>query len=510
MTSFISFPWPSRHSTRGRVAALAACVALAGCTTVGPDFQPPAVTAPADWNDWRSGDAALRIAQAQAQAHEASELEARWWTALGDAHLDRLEAEALAASPDLASAALRFAQARLQRDNVQAQGGPRVGLNAAATRQRSSEFDPGTRMADVLGGGNREQLVSALSRPMSLYQVGFDAAWEPDFWGRVRRSVEAADADVAQQAALLDLARLALVSEVARHYVELRTTQRHLALLQEDEKALGERMDILADKVRRGALSDFDLQRQRTELQALQAQRAPLLAQEAASIGQLGVLLGQPPGTLRAQLVQQQWVPYATLPDLRLGLPSELAMRRPDIRSAQAQLHRATAHIGVAQAALYPSIRLGARVGTLSYQGSEFGSWGSRMWSIGPSLDLPLFDRGQRQRTVQLRELQQQEAAIQFQKTVLQAWQEIDDALNRYAAEQLRGVDLAARVATTEDALQLAHARYRRGATDYLAVIDAQRSQVQARRDLVSSQGAQWLQFVRVNKALGNVDVAAP
>jgi NodT family efflux transporter outer membrane factor (OMF) lipoprotein len=329
-------------------------------------------------------------------------------------------------------------------------------------------------------------------------------SWELDFWGRVRRSVEAADADMARQAALLDLARLGLASEVARHYLDLRTTQRQIRLAQEDEAMLQERLDLLDAQVRGGLVNHLNLERQRTELAAVKAQIPPLLAQEATSANQIALLVGKHPGELRDMLGAGEPRPPNALPDLSMGLPSELALRRPDIRSAEARLHQATAQIGVAQADLYPSIRINASFGLESYLSSEFANWGSRSWSIGPVLDLPLFDGGRRKSVVHLRELQQQEAAIDYHRTVLQAWQEIDDALNGYVSERQQGEALSARVDSARDAYQLAQARYDGGIEDFTTVLDAQRVFLQTRRDLVASEGRLGVRYVTLNKALGN------
>jgi NodT family efflux transporter outer membrane factor (OMF) lipoprotein len=329
-------------------------------------------------------------------------------------------------------------------------------------------------------------------------------SWELDFWGRVRRSVEAADADVAQQAALLELARLTLASDLARHYLELRTTQRLTRLAREDVAALQERLDILDARVRGGVLDHLDLQRQRADLDAVKAQIPGLLAQEAASMNQIALLTGKHPGELNEMLAAVREQGPDTLPDLSPGLPSELALHRPDIRSAEARLHRATASIGVAQADLYPSIRIGASFGLESYIGSKFADWGSRTWSIGPTLDLPLFDRGRRKGVVQLRELDQQEAAVDYQRTVLRAWQEIDDALSGYAAERQQSEEQSRRVESARDAYQLAQARYDGGMTDFVVVLDAQRVFLQARRDLASSESRLAVRYVTLNKALGN------
>ena len=197
-------------------------------------------------------------------------------------------------------------------------------------------------------------------------------------------------------------------------------------------------------------------------------------------------------------------------PDLALGLPSEVARRRPDIRAAEARLRSATANIGVAKADLYPHVTLGAHFGYESYSSGEFGDWGSRAWSVGPSLDLPLFDHGRRKSVVVLRELQQQEAAVAYQRTVLRSWQEIDDALSGYASARAKTRQLADRVRSAKDACDLTQARYDAGAVDFVTLLDSQRALLQARRDRVASQGQLDIEFVAVNKAVGNVPDSSP
>ena len=485
------------HRLHFGFAACALALALTGCAAVGPDFVKPTPAAPNDWTSWRSGDASLRIPNEATQA-----LPAMWWQAFNDATLNELQRCAFDASPDLQTATLRFAQARAQRSTVAAQRGPEVNASGSATRQRQSESGASTRMLGIMGAD--PSMTELLAEPFTLYQAGFDASWELDLWGRVRRSVEAADADVGQQAALLDLARLSLASDVTRNYFELRTAQRQIRLMREDIVALEDRAGLLQARVDGGVLDHTDLQRQRAELAALKAQLPPLLAQEAANANQIALLLGERPGALQAELAPRDVDAKTALPDLALGLPSEVAQQRPDIRAAAARLHSATANIGIAKASLYPSIRLGAKFGFESYLSGEFADWGSRTWSVGPSLNLPIFDHGRRTATVQLRELQQQEAAVNYQKTVLKAWQEIDDALSAYSAEQQQAQELQARSDAASDAYQLAQARYDGGATDYTAVLDSQRSYLQARRDLAANQGRLATRFITVNKALGN------
>lgn len=276
-------------SPRLVLTACALAFALAGCA-VGPDFTRPETAAPDDWNSWRSADDALRAPLAATPA-----LPSQWWLAFGDPVLNQLQQRAVAASPDLRTAALRYAQARVQRGVVAAQRAPEIDASGGITRQRQSEYGAGTRMIDAIGG-DRETLAKALSEPFTLYQAGFDASWELDLWGRVRRSIEAADADVVRQAALLDLARLTLASDVARNYFELRTAQRQIRLAREDIAALEERMRILAARAQGGTVGQLDLEQQRADLANTRAQLPPLLAQAAASINQIALLLGERPG----------------------------------------------------------------------------------------------------------------------------------------------------------------------------------------------------------------------
>lgn len=480
---------------------LAACVlalTLTGCA-VGPDFVRQTPAAPDDWTTWRSAHESLRTPVGAEKPWPS-----QWWQTFNDPVLDSLVQRALTSSPDLQTAALRFAQARVQRSTTAAQRGPEVGMSAGVNRQRQSEYGAGMRMLEVIPG-DQQAFVDFLTEPFTLYQAGFDASWELDLWGRVRRSIESADADVSQQSALLKLARLTLASDVARNYFELRTTQRQIRLAREDIAALEERLDILEARVKGGVIDHLNLEQQRAELAAIKAQLPGLLAQEGASANQIGLLLGERPGALRDTLVAPAADDgKAALPDLALGLPSEVAQQRPDIRAAEARLHRATAKIGVAQADLYPSIRLGARFGYDSYLSGEFSDWGSRTWSLGPSLNLPLFDGGRRKSVVQLRELEQQEAAVSYQQTVLKAWQEIDDALSAYTAEQQQAQQLEVRVRSARDAYQLAQARYEGGTVDFITVLDSQRGYLQARRDLAASEGRLNTRYVTINKVIGN------
>jgi NodT family efflux transporter outer membrane factor (OMF) lipoprotein len=480
--------------------ALLAAATLAGCA-VGPDFKPPAPEAPADFSAWHGGSDELLDAQRTAPTASAAP---QGWSMFGDPVLDALEARALAANQDLQTAALRFAQSRAQHAVVESQRGIQVNASAGLTRLRESENGEFTRLIGAINPANREQLVQILAEPHNFYQAGFDASWEIDLWGRVRRSIESSDASVAASQAMLAQVQLSVQAEVARRYFELRATQRQVRLARDDIAAAEETLELVKARTDGGLTTDLDVTRQSAQAADLRARLPQLLAQEAQSVNQITLLVGERPGALQPQLAPRpDAMAPAALPDLSLGLPSDLALRRPDIQMAQAQLHAATANIGVAVGDLYPRITLGAKFGFESVDGDSFSDWGSRTWSIGPSLQLPIFDHGRRRATVELRELQQQEAAVAYQQTVLKAWHEIDDALTAYTAERRRNADLAVKERSSRDALQLARVRYDHGLTDFLVQLDAERTWLQAQRDYTESSSRLALGLVAVSKALG-------
>lgn len=478
-----------------------AVLSIAGCT-VGPDFVSPQPAAPDDWSSWHSGDSSLALQTATDRP-----MPADWWTLFGDPVLDRLEQQALAASPDIETAALHYAQARVELEGAGAAGLPQINADAAVNRNRQSEYGASTRLFDVIGA-DRNTLAKFLSQPYTLYRGGFDASWELDLWGKVRRTIEQAGAKATQQEALLDLSRLSVVSEVAQAYFDLRTAQRQIGISQDDIALLQDRSGLVAARVKGGLEDHSGLERENAALNALLASLPSLKAREAMQINQIALLLGRHPGELNGDLRATGTAAGPDLPDLSLGMPSQVALNRPDVRAALAQLHAATAGIGVATADLYPSIRLGGGFNLESYRSQNLFDWASRSWSIGPSIDLPLFDGGRRRSVVKLRKLETREAAVGYERTVLKAWQEIDDALSGYTSDRLQHESLVARERNTANALGLVEARYNAGAVNYLPVIDARRIHLQAMRDLGDNEGRLRIHFVALNKAIGNAPQA--
>lgn len=488
---------PESTAKNGLCAAL---IVLLGACAVGSEYKAPELVAPADWKSWHGGAAKL----AEPAARSASSGALPGWRDFGDPVLARLLDEFERGNPDLASATLRFAQSRAQRLTVTAQRGPNIDGRGAANRQKISENGNSTRSLAVIAPANRDALAGKLADPYSLYQAGFDASWELDLWGRVRRNIEAADANVeAARESLADV-KLALETELARRYFELRGAQQQIRLARAQIEASEQTLNLTQAQQKSGLVNALTLSQQRSLLADQRARLPQLEAQEALASNQITLLLGRQPGSLNAELADDGGSLSPTaLPELKLGLPSDLARRRPDIRRAEAQLHGAVASVGAAEAELYPRIVLGASFGLESTSTSRFGEWGSSQWAVGPSLSVPLFDQGRRRATIRLRELQQQEAAVALQQTVLRAWHEVDDALNAYAAERDRNARLAEKTASSREAHALARARVASGLADSLIELDARRTLLQAQRDEVDSTSRLFTDFAVIRKALG-------
>jgi NodT family efflux transporter outer membrane factor (OMF) lipoprotein len=471
-----------------------------GCAAVGPTFERPTPATPPTFATWHGGDAAL----AAGPATSAPSTTAERWRSLSDPVLDRLLALAAAGNLDLLAAATRVLEARALEASASAQHGPQVGASAGVPRQRQSEDGAPTRLIRIIPGIPQDQVISLLSQPFTLYQAGFDASWELDLWGRVRRSVEAAQAQTEQSRADAALMRLTVTAELVKTYHQLRSLQSQLALAKDEARVAGESETLLAAQVRGGLIDDAPLVRQRLQDADALARVESLTAQEAAATNRLTLLCGQPPGALNAELAPTELAAASAVPDLSLGLPSEMLRGRPDIAAAEARLAAATADVGVAVADLYPRITIGATFGFESLHANQITDWGSRQWSIGPSLSIPVFDHGRRRSVIELRERQQQEAAIGYQQTVLKAWHEVDDAISTYVAETRNGEVARRRVRDAEEARTISAARYTKGMTDYLPSLAADQTLLQARRAQAESAGRLRTQLVAVYKALGS------
>ncbi len=458
------------------IVAASLCTALAACT-MGPDFVRPQAELPSHW-------------QGEAVAGSAIDQDADWWAGFDDPLLGRLASQVLAANLDLQLAANRVQQSRAARGITAADRLPSVSASASGVRARNSEVG----LNDPSGNGGRDDY--------GLFQAGIGLSWELDLWGRVRRQVEAADARVQMAEEDAHAVRIALLAETARDYLQLRATRQLLAITEDNLSIAHDIKRLTEARQRQGVASMLQVSSAAAQVASLQARIAPLRHRESQLRNALAFLLAQPPQALDAQL-QDARRDWPALPAVAVGLPSELAERRPDIRRAEAALHAATAGIGVAKASFLPRITLNGDAGFQARQLDDLDGWNAHRFNIGPSISVPIFQGGRLKANLALSRLQQQQAALQFRRTVLQAWHEVDDAIDGYAAEQQRTVQLHVAVDESETALGAARRQYQAGVVDMLDVLSTQRIALDNQAALTNSQATAAIARVELYRALG-------
>ncbi|QHF03836.1 efflux transporter outer membrane subunit [Pseudomonas asturiensis] len=462
------------------LSTLALLTSLSGCQ-VGRDFQRPQ-SSDVQW---------LPIQGEQAVSQfNTTPYSVRWWEILRDTQLSSLVDRAAASNLDLRMAQARLTQSRAARQVVTGEQAPSVAGTLGYQRKRNS--------AEGLNDPSGNEGRAAFSQ----WDGGVSASWEVDLWGRVKREVEAADASVDVAENERRAALLSLQAEVARDYLQLRGTQAVLAVTRQNLQLSRNSLELSQIRQGSGVATNLDVAEAAAQVSAVES-RLPVLEQRQAQlINALGLLLAQSPRALQAELEKPQAmvaVP-ATVP---VGLPSELAQRRPDIRRAEARLHAATASIGVAQGDFYPRIVLSGNVGFQALQLSDFGSWGSRQLGFGPQLSLPIFEGGRLRGMLRLREAQEQEAALSYQQTVLRAWQEIDDSMSLYNSTQLQQRKLEEAVCQNRIALETAKRQYAEGVVDFLNVLTVQRTLLEVEQQWVQSSTTQAQALVSLYASLG-------
>ena len=494
-------------SFRTLVLEILACLVTAGCT-VGPNFEPPTTSTPPQVFD------RTQSAQASSKAVE-SGFTADWWTLFNDSTLNALEQQLADANLDVAAASARLRQSRAEQRVAGAAEYPTLDGAASYNRERASP----NGILGLLGvsptgsplesaSGSTPLGAAALPPPPSgspaynLYQAGFDASWEIDIWGRNRRGVEAAsalaDASYEDRNAVLLSAR----AELARDYIELRDTQSLLRIAKQNLDIARNTTKLTQIRVHEGVTTDLDVANASAQVESIESLIPTLESRCETTINAIGVLLAEEPGALAQTLGEPHDVPE--LPgQVPIGFPSELMQRRPDIRRAEAQLHAATASIGMAKADFYPRISLNGSAGLQSLQLSNLANWASGQFVVGPSLTIPIFEGGRLKGTLHLREAQQQEAAIVYKHTVLEAWREVDDALVVYDAEQQRRDRLTTVVTLNQRALSIAQQRYKAGAVDYLDVLNVQKQLLDGQSNLEQSKATVAANLITLCKALG-------
>ena len=458
------------------LSRLCAALLISGGCAVGPDFHRPKPWMPGQYVN----PSAAATTQTSATVPEPLEI-IQWWRTFNDPMLDSLVARAARQNLDLQQATARLREARAS-----------LGVATSALFPEIDNDDSYTHS----GSGARGV------RSTDLYIVGLDAAWEVDIFGGVRRGVEAADASV--RAAVWDRrdVLVTLVSEVAIDYINLRSYQRRIAIASRNLDSERRTADLTRQKFGAGFVAQLDVANADAQAESTESDIPPLQTAAQQTIYALSILLGREPATLLAELSTEQPIPV-TPPVIPIGLPAELLRRRPDIRRAEAQLHAATAQIGVATAQLYPQLSLTGDLDLEAAKIKPLGNWASSIWSFGPTVTWPLFTAGRIEANIEVQNALQQQAVLTYRQTLLAALQDVENALVAYSREQARRSALARAVVSNRQALDLSTRLYRQGLTDFLNVLNAERSLLGEEDALAQSEASVATDLASLYKALG-------
>jgi multidrug efflux system outer membrane protein len=449
------------------------CVLTSLCAcTVGPDYATPDPQMPEAWVGTRDAASPSKLTSDRAQL-------AHWWSSLGDSTLDSLIERSLKDNLSLVQAQARIRQARAARTISASAGLPTIDATASATRSRSSGGSTG-----------------------NLFRAGFDAGWELDLFGGVRREVEAADAQI--QSSIEDErdVRISLLAEVATTYVELRSSQSQLDIARRNLATQERSLDLTQRRYTAGFIGRLDVVNAEAQVASTRSRIPTLESSIRQSMYALSTLLALPPAALIDELATSE--PLAALPaSVPTGLPTELLLRRPDIRRSEADLRAATARIGVATADLYPKFSLSGSIGLQGPQANDLGSLAQRYWSIGPAVQWPLFRGGAIDANIQQQQAAADAAVASYKASILAALQDVESTMTAYESEQRRTSSLDQSVRASTDSLRLSTSLYEAGKTDFLSVLNAQRSLLDAESSRLDSHRLSLTSLIALYKALG-------
>jgi NodT family efflux transporter outer membrane factor (OMF) lipoprotein len=460
----------------GLAAGLAACA-------VGPSYRTPKSDIPPSF-----------VAGAQPAA-PAVDL-ASWWRSLNDDVLNSLVDRAIKSNLDLAIALDRLQQARTYEAVLVGHALPTVDATAAAGRGTGSDLArgraaPGLVSADNSGGLQHVNTIA-----------GFDAVWELDLFGKFRREIAAARADAqATRAARYDVLTT-VVADVVRAYIDLRGLQVRVGILRKASELLRESQRIVNIRYERGITNELDVALATRELATLEAQIAPVNAELNAAQYTIAVLVGEYPENMAQALAKPDLIPSMPAPTAP-GVPLDLLKRRPDIQQAERELAAATARIGVATANLFPQVTLIGAIGSQAQGWSALPSVSKHIWSFGPGAIWPLLDFGALDAQVDIADLAAHASLVNYRKTILNAVRQVDTSLDAYEAQQSRIEKLGTAMMAGQRAVDLANARYNRGLSDFLNVVDAERQFYDLQEQYADAQVAEGEQFVQLYKSLG-------
>ncbi|MDB5353623.1 MAG: transcriptional regulator, Fis family [Phycisphaerales bacterium] len=512
------------------VVCAAAC--LGGGCAVGPNYEQPGTQMPAEFS---APQPTTQPSATQPSTTQPSANIGRWWETFNDPVLDSLIDRAVKSNLDLRVAQSRVRESRFSTDIQRAGLFPVANADASYTRERLSktgfflggtqppvDVSPGatgvpntggpatvTRSAGKAAAGGtsagaaNSSVLSQLSKTeFDVFQGGFDASWEIDVFGGVRRSIEAARADEQAAVEARRDTMVSLLAEVARNYIQLRGVQRELDIAADNIRSQQDTVDLTKSRFNAGLATDLDVARAEAQVATTRATVPGLQTTAQQSIHRLGVLLGQQPTALMEELSKASPIPPPP-PTVPVGLPSQLLRRRPDVRRAERQLAAATARVGVATADLFPRFSLTGSLGLAAGQFKQLGRLDSVFYTIGPSVSWPIFDAGKIVANIHVQNEREGQYLAQYQATVLVSLEDVENALVGYSQEQARREQLQLAVDANRRAVDLANQLYTKGLTDFLNVLDAQRNLYASQDALVQSEQSVSSDIVALYKALG-------
>jgi NodT family efflux transporter outer membrane factor (OMF) lipoprotein len=477
-----------------RLTAIAfASAALAGCM-VGPNYTGAPGVAPQE-----TGAGAFHRAETASSAAP----QGHWWTALGDAELDKLIETALAASPDVEAAQARVRQARAglrqQRAN-ELPSGSVAGLYVR-TKGVSSVLTGGAAVSGATTGGVAAD-TSSDNPDINLYDVGFDATWELDLFGGQRRAVESAKAGAQAYRADLEGAAVSLSAEIAQAYIALRDDQQRLALSIRNAQIQANLLNLVKQRQAGGTASELDVERLNDQLQSTRANLVPIRAQITEQMDRLAVLTAQEPGALDAELTPVSAAPSPPAV-VTVGDPAALLRRRPDIRAAERRLAQQNAVIGQRTADLFPKVQLLGMIGFGSTDVGNLLSGGSFTYAAAPVLQWNPLDFGRTRAKIGQAKAARDEALANYRKTVLEALQDAETSLSRYGRQREAVVSLARVQASADRAAALTNLKIAGGTATTLDALDAENHRVAAQSGLEQAQAQLTQDYVALQKSLG-------
>jgi NodT family efflux transporter outer membrane factor (OMF) lipoprotein len=450
---------------------------LPGCV-VGPDYHPPQFPAPQQWASPQAGGETNLPADAAA-----------WWESFHDAELDSLVVRAAQSNLNLRAALARVREARAAAGGIAAGRSPIINADGSYASER-------------LSVNGFPSFPAGFPVEAGVYQAGFDAAWELDVFGGVRRATEAAQANVAAAEFGRSELLITITAEVARHYVAARSFQRRLAVAGANIHSQEQILALTRDRLAQGLTGELDVQEADALLASTRAQPPVFETGFREAVYQLALLLGQPPGALLDELTNAAPIPAAP-PSVPVGLPSDLLQRRPDVRRAERQLAAATALVGAATSDLYPKFSLTGDAGLQSIGVGDWFDAGSRFWTAGPTVQWRIFDAGRVRAAIQARSASADQALAAYEQSMLAAFTDVETALTAYAQEQTRRLSLEHAAQANEQVVAIATDLYRHGLADFLRVLEAQRALYQSQDALIESERAVSSNLIALYKALG-------